>query len=83
MKTVKKLRKKIDSIDGKIVKLLDKRVLTAAEIVKIKCADGSPVYDLNRETEILSHVGSKTDNLKAEDVQFIYKVILDIIRKYL
>lgn len=49
-------RKKIDVIDLKLVKLLNRRSRCAIEIGKLKLRGGLPVYTPRREEEVLRNV---------------------------
>ncbi len=46
-------RARIDALDEQILKLLSERGAAAAEIGRLKAADGTPVYAPDRESEIL------------------------------
>ena len=70
------LRKKINRIDKKLMKLLIKRYVVVKKIGKFKNESGIPVVDKEREQEIVK----KIDTLKTEDgakrsVKEIYKCI--------
>jgi len=51
MKKIKCLRKKIDCVDKKILKLLSKRFVLTDKIGKIKKLEQIEIEDKNRETE--------------------------------
>lgn len=53
MNTLKILRRKIDKIDEKIIKLLQKRAKAIKKIRQIKAKLGLRVVDKERENEIL------------------------------
>ena len=46
---IKKLRKKIDSIDSKVLNLLNKRAGVILEIGRVKKRSGQPIYVKQRE----------------------------------
>ena len=52
-------RREIDSIDAKIVGLVDERAKIAREIGALKAAAGLPVIDEAREDEILRRVAER------------------------
>lgn len=58
MKTLNDIRKEIDSIDNKILELLNKRAEFVIEVGKIKKREGSPVWVNSREEEIYSRLKS-------------------------
>jgi chorismate mutase len=53
MDTIINLRKEIDTIDGKMIKLLEKRFEKSREIGKIKRENGFEIEDRQREKEIV------------------------------
>jgi chorismate mutase/prephenate dehydratase len=55
---LKELRSSIDEIDKKILNLINKRLLHAIEIGKIKKQSGNRVFDNARETEIMERLAS-------------------------
>jgi len=50
------LRRKIDLIDKKILRLLEQRVKIAKEIIKIKIKRGLKITDRDREKEIIENL---------------------------
>lgn len=75
-------RKEIDSIDGKIVALLNRRAAAAREIGKIKAKAGLPVIDLERESAVLQNiVGTNEGVLHDWQLAVIYQKILEESRK--
>jgi chorismate mutase/prephenate dehydratase len=53
---LKKLRKEIDSIDEKIIKLLNLRARVTQDIAKIKHKSGISIYSPDREREVLKRI---------------------------
>ena len=49
-------RRKIDEIDRKLVELLNERSRCVLEIGKLKKQDGSPLYQPDREQQVLAAV---------------------------
>lgn len=56
MSLIDKWRKKIDELDVKLVKLLNERAQSAAEIGKIKQTLGLDAYSPEREEEVMKNV---------------------------
>lgn len=50
------LRRRIDTLDEQLVRLLSARAACALEIGRVKRTAGLPVYQPARETEVLAHV---------------------------
>ena len=48
-------RRKIDEIDRKLVELLNERSRCVLEIGRLKRQDGSPLYQPDRENEVLAN----------------------------
>jgi chorismate mutase len=54
--SVEDWRRKIDEIDRKLVELLNERSQCVVEIGRIKKNDGSPLYQPDRERDVLAGV---------------------------
>ncbi len=80
---IQSLRDRIDDIDLQIAGLIDSRASLAAEIGKLKIGAGFAIYDPRRESEILTRIAFEAKMLSTDDMQLIYRCILDISRKYL
>lgn len=73
-------RKIIDSIDGQIIKLLNKRAETVLKIAELKDKD-SGIYDPAREYMILKKLKSyKKGVLSEKDIETIYNEIFSVSR---
>ena len=72
---LKGLRRKIDQIDLKLLRLLEKRWETAKKIGKLKRKKGVRYYDKKREDEIIKRVTSKTHL----DKKFIKKLFSNVM----
>ncbi|MBP0979556.1 MAG: chorismate mutase [Oscillospiraceae bacterium] len=71
------LRKKIDVIDNKIIKLLDKRLKIALYIAEEKQKNNINIYDKYREINIIKRLYNiKKYYLKNSAIDRIYKEIL-------
>lgn len=71
------LRKKIDSMDAELVRLLNERTGIVLEIGKLKRSQGEEVYVPAREKEVLDRVSKLNEGpLKADSVQAIYREIM-------
>ncbi len=76
------LRNKIDGIDKELVKLFKERMETAAEVGRYKQENGVPVFNRQREREIINNV---TDSVP-EDLQSytktLYQTLFELSRSY-
>ena len=76
-KSIKNLRKGIDAVDGKLVKLLNKRACISLEIGKVKIRKGSGIYAADREREILRRLAAlNIGPLTQEQIESIYREVM-------
>ncbi len=75
-------RRRIDGIDEKLVELLNQRARAAAAIGKLKRAASEPVYQPQRENEVLEQVQKlNAGPLSDEQLKRLFKCIVDEARK--
>ena len=83
--TIEELRGRIDVIDDQLVRLLNVRVACAVEVGRLKHEAGLPIYQPNREAEVLNSVRkSATDlagPLTAEAIVRIFERVIDEARR--
>lgn len=76
------LREKIHEIDQELVQLLQKRIQTALQIGQIKSDLGLPIFDPQREHEVIAHVLEVPHApIDSESLKILFTHILDICRK--
>lgn len=74
-------RKRIDELDAKLVELLNERSRSVAAIGKLKRKSGQPIYQPEREREILERVqGLNRGPLRNEALRRLFERILDEAR---
>lgn len=74
-------RKKIDELDRKLAALLNERAAAAIEIWRLKRNTSLPVYEPEREREVIANVQrNNTGPLGARDLGQIYERIMDVMR---
>jgi len=74
---LKTLRKKVDSIDKKIIQLLNSRANTAKTIAKTKLKAGKSIYSPDRELEVLKRINVLNKGpLASVGLQSIYREIM-------
>ncbi|OIO38926.1 MAG: chorismate mutase [Candidatus Omnitrophica bacterium CG1_02_49_16] len=74
---VNKVRKDIDSIDVKILQLLNDRAEASRKIGKIKLKKGQGIYAPHREKEVLDHIKSINRGLLTSSaIEAIYREIM-------
>jgi chorismate mutase / prephenate dehydratase len=78
VKQLKSLRNTIDKIDGKIMKLLEKRQAAVLKIGGMKSKTDLPIRDRVREEEI---IGRLTDASAALDKGFIRRLFAEIMKE--
>jgi chorismate mutase len=83
--TIEELRSRIDVIDEQLVRLLNVRVACAVEVGRLKHEAGVPIYQPDREAQVLGRVRkSATDlagPLTAEAVVRIFERVIDEARR--
>lgn len=75
---LKDYREKIDGIDRNIVELFVERMKTSAEIAEYKKENGLPVFDEQREKELLAGIGESG----GEYCEKLYEKILELSKEY-
>ena len=78
---IKELREKINSLDDRIIKLLEERFSVSKEIGKIKFNSESTILDKNREREIINRLDMNTKIISKESVDMIYQNIFKVSRE--
>ena len=82
---IDELRHRIDVIDDQLVRLLNVRVACALEIGRLKHEAGLPIYQPEREKQVLEQVRKAATNLagplEAEAVVRIFERIIDEARR--
>ena len=74
-------RKKIDDLDRQLVRLLNERASAAAEIGRLKRNTNLPIYEPEREKEVIAKVQQASlGPLSARDLAQIYERIMDVMR---
>ena len=75
------LRKRIDLLDESLVRLLNARAACALEIGRVKRAMGVPIYQPERETEVLRNVQAVNNGpLDQEAMKRLFERIIDEAR---
>ena len=74
-------RNKIDELDRKLAALLNERAAAAVEIGRLKRNTSLPIYEPDREREVIANVQhSNTGPLAERDLVQIYERIMDAMR---
>ncbi|WP_052517529.1 chorismate mutase [Archangium violaceum] len=74
---LQELRRKIDAVDQRLVRLLNERASLVVEVGKTKRADGTPIYAPHREAEVLRKVLSSNQGpLSDRAVEGIYRELM-------
>ena len=75
------LRKRIDLLDESLVRLLNARAACALEIGRVKRAMGVPIYQPEREAEVLKNVQAvNTGPLDQAAIKRLFERIIDEAR---
>ena len=79
--TIEDWRSKIDELDRKLVALLNERSQCAVEVGKIKRESHAPLYQPEREREILNNVArANAGPLPEQAIRRLFERILDEAR---
>jgi len=74
-------RKKIDDLDRQLAALLNERANAAIEIGRLKRNTNLPIYEPEREREVIANVQRENQGpLAARDLAQIYERIMDVMR---
>lgn len=77
MSGLTELRKKIDALDGDLLRLLNERTLIAREIGVIKSRESLPIYSPDREMKLLRSLIDRSEGpLRPEAIRAIYREIM-------
>jgi chorismate mutase len=83
--SIEELRNRIDVIDDQLVRLLNVRVACAVEVGRLKHEAGLPIYQPEREAQVLGKVRHSATELSgpltAEAVVRIFERIIDEARR--
>jgi len=83
--SIEELRTRIDVIDEQLVRLLNVRVACAVEVGRLKHEAGLPIYQPEREAQVLSRVRASATALAgpltAEAVVRIFERVIDEARR--
>lgn len=75
--TLDQLRRRIDRIDEKLLRLLNQRAASALQIGRIKKRQRLPVYDGRREQQVLARLARANGGpLPAGSVKAIFREVL-------
>jgi len=79
--SVEDWRRKIDEIDRKLVELLNERSQCVVEIGRLKKTDGTPLYQPDREREVLAAAErANSGPLSEAAIRRLFERILDEAR---
>ena len=79
--SVEDWRRKIDEIDRKLVELLNERTRCVVEIGRLKKTDGTPLYQPDREREVLAAAErANSGPLSEAAIRRLFERILDEAR---
>ncbi len=79
---INELRQKIDSIDSQLTALFEERMKTAAAIAEYKKDHGLPVFNRERERQVLNKVTEATSPEIEVFTKTLYQTIFDLSRTY-
>lgn len=83
MKDISELRKEIDSLDIKLVKLFEARMRLSLSIAKYKKENNLQVLNQNREEEVINNCKKHLTNRELDSyLESFMKSLMDISKEY-
>lgn len=79
---LKKARGIIDSTDNEIAKLFEKRMQTVSEVANYKKENNLPIYNGDREREIVNRLTEAAPQELALYIKVLYNTLFDVSRAY-
>ena len=79
---LKELRNNIDTIDAELVKLFQQRMEISAQVGKYKQENGLPVFNKEREREVLNSVTASVPPELEGYTKTLYETIFNVSRSY-
>ncbi len=79
---IKELRDNIDRIDAELTKLFCERMETAAKIAEYKQENNMPVFNREREREVINRVTSAVPNEFEGYTKTLYETLFNLSRSY-
>ena len=79
---LKELRNEIDTIDAELTKLFEKRMKTAAMVGKYKQENNVPVFNREREREVLNNATANVSDELQSYTKTLYQTIFELSRSF-
>lgn len=79
-KTISQLRDEIDSLDLKILRLIEQRAILVKEVGEVKGKTSSPIYVPEREENIFTNLAENSNVLTYENIRGIFTEIISSCR---
>lgn len=75
-------RQKIDSVDNEIIKLFEERMNAVCDVARYKKEKGMPIYNGQREREVVNKLIKKVPENLALYVKVLYNTLFSVSRAY-
>lgn len=82
MEELKKIRDEIDTIDYQMAKLYEKRMQAVQKVVQYKKEHHLPVFDANREQEILQRNANWVEKAYRQSYTNFQKYVMDESKRF-
>jgi len=79
--SIEQYRYEIDTIDKKLISLVERRMKLASKIGKLKMAEELPIEQSDREKYIRKSM-YKHSSLEERDIDELYDIIFNLSKKY-
>lgn len=82
MENINNIRREIDLIDEELVKIFEKRLELALKVSEYKKENSLPIFDSNREAEVINKAKSRLNNPQFESyLEEFFTDIMEISKK--
>ena len=81
MRELDDIRLEIDEIDGRLARLVRRRLELAGEIAAAKAAKRIPIVDEEREKVVLAHVVAETGRGLEKEAETVFKTLFALSRE--
>jgi chorismate mutase/prephenate dehydratase len=77
---LERLRRGIDTVDDRILALLNERALLARDVARVKAVESLPIYNPEREREVMDRLAARATSFPSESVFAVYREVIRACR---
>lgn len=79
---LEQVRLQINTVDAELSRLFSQRMDLVAQVAKIKEEAGLPIYDPQREKQVLERISQRVEAAKAPHLRRVYQCLMDASKDY-